>query len=103
MLASRLLSQTALADIGRRHNAGFSKIGVTKLTMFQPIIIAIDGSDLADRALETGLALAKALNAADTLVTVSEKWSMLEVAVQVRRHVGDPIEHFEVCAARICL
>jgi len=95
--------QTALAGIGKRNDAGFSKIGVTTLKMFNHIIIAIDGSDLADRALETGLALAKALNAAVTLVTVWEKWSMLEIAAEVRMHVGEQVEHFEVVAARISL
>ena len=71
--------------------------------MFKHIIIAIDGTKIADRALETGLALAKTLNAAATLVTVSEKWSMLEIAAQVRMHVDEPVEHYEELAAKIAL
>lgn len=71
--------------------------------MYKHIIIAIDGNELADRALETGLALAKTLKAAVTLVTVSEKWSMLEIAAQVRMHVDEPVEHYEELAAKISL
>jgi nucleotide-binding universal stress UspA family protein len=95
--------QTALADIGRRNDARFSQIWVTTLKIFNHIIIAIDGSAPADRALETGLALAMALNAAVKLVTVSEKWSILEIAAQVPMHVGEQVEHYEVLSARISL
>lgn len=40
--------------------------------MYQHILIATDGSDLATKGLEQGLALAKALNAKVTVLTVSE-------------------------------
>jgi nucleotide-binding universal stress UspA family protein len=43
--------------------------------MYRHILIAIDGSDLADKALTQGLALAKALAAQVTIVTVTEPWA----------------------------
>jgi len=44
--------------------------------MYKNILIATDGSELADKAVLHGLALAKALNAKVTLLTVSEPmWS----------------------------
>lgn len=44
--------------------------------MYKRILIAIDGSELANRGLGQGLALAKATGAAIDLVTVSEPWAM---------------------------
>lgn len=43
--------------------------------MYKHILIAIDGSDLAAKALSQGLALAKALAAPVTIVTVTEPWA----------------------------
>lgn len=43
--------------------------------MYNHILIAIDGSDLAANALSHGLALAKALAAQVTIVTVTEPWA----------------------------
>ena len=42
--------------------------------MYKHILIATDGSELAQKAETTGLALAKALNAKVTAVTVTETW-----------------------------
>ncbi|HRN61356.1 MAG TPA: universal stress protein [Luteimonas sp.] len=42
--------------------------------MYKHILIATDGSELADKGLDAGLALAAALHASVTLVTVSEPW-----------------------------
>ncbi len=42
--------------------------------MYKHLLIAIDGSDLAQMALHQGIALAKALDAEVTIVTVSEPW-----------------------------
>lgn len=42
--------------------------------MYQHILIAIDGSELAQKALDQGIALAQALDARVTIVTVSEPW-----------------------------
>jgi len=42
--------------------------------MFQHILIATDGSELAGKALAQGLSLARALGAQITVVTVTEPW-----------------------------
>ncbi|MFT4247264.1 MAG: universal stress protein [Pseudomonas sp.] len=44
--------------------------------MYKRILIAIDGSELANRGLRQGLALASATGAVIDLVTVSEPWAM---------------------------
>ena len=41
--------------------------------MYKHLLIATDGSDLALKAVEQGLALAKALNATATVVTAMNK------------------------------
>lgn len=43
--------------------------------MYQHILIATDGSELAEKAVSAGLNLAKALNARVLAVTVSEAWA----------------------------
>lgn len=43
--------------------------------MYRSILIATDGSALADKAVTTGLALAKGLRAKATVVTVSPAWA----------------------------
>ena len=48
--------------------------------MYKHILIATDGSELATKALEHGLALAKRDNAHVTVVTVTEPWAPLEMA-----------------------
>jgi nucleotide-binding universal stress UspA family protein len=67
--------------------------------MYQHILIATDGSELATKALEHGLALAKRDKARVTVVTVTEPWSALEVAHEARLRRPDPIGHFEELAA----
>jgi nucleotide-binding universal stress UspA family protein len=47
--------------------------------MYKHILIATDGSELAQKAIHHGLALAKALNAKATIVTVTEPWDMLVI------------------------
>ena len=42
--------------------------------MFKHILIATDGSELAQKAVEQGLELAKAIGAKATAVTVTEPW-----------------------------
>ncbi len=42
--------------------------------MYKHLLIATDGSDLAQRAVDQGLALAKTLNAKATVVFVTESW-----------------------------
>ena len=43
--------------------------------MYKRILIAVDGSELSERGLRQGLALAAALGAAVDIVTVSEPWA----------------------------
>jgi nucleotide-binding universal stress UspA family protein len=66
--------------------------------MYQKIVIATDGTKLADKAVQHGLALAKSMNAAVTLVTVSEMWSAIEMA---QESVSEPraVAHYEALAA----
>ena len=42
--------------------------------MYSRILVATDGSELADKGVKAGLALAKALQASVVLVTASEPW-----------------------------
>ena len=50
--------------------------------MFKHLLIATDGSDLSQKAVEQGLALAKALGAKVTAVTVTEPFGV-SVPVEV--------------------
>jgi nucleotide-binding universal stress UspA family protein len=64
--------------------------------MYQHILIATDGSELADRAVSAGLELAKALRAKVTAVTATEPWSSMvtgDVALSF------PIHDYEKAAA----
>ena len=64
--------------------------------MYQHILIATDGSELAGRAVSAGLELAKALRAKVTAVTATEPWSSMvtgEVALSF------PIQDYEKAAA----
>ena len=59
------------------------------------MLIATDGSDLAKKAVEQGLGLAKVLNAKTTIVNVTEPWMVSapdEVAAQF------PVEEYENAA-----
>lgn len=65
--------------------------------MYKHLLIATDGSDLAKKAVEQGLALAKALNAKATAVTVTELWVAV---VSGEMAFGFPIEEYDKsCAA----
>ena len=59
--------------------------------MYKNVLIATDGSDFARRA-EHGLALAKALNARATAVTVTEPW--VEV-LSGEAALAFPVEEYE--------
>ena len=56
--------------------------------MYRHILIATDGSSLATRAAKHGLALAKALGAQVTAVTVTGLWSASEMAARAARGTG---------------
>ena len=67
--------------------------------MYKHILIATDGSELATKALESGLALAQCFGARVTIVTVTEQWSAFDMAQEAREHRPDPIGQFEAIAA----
>jgi len=67
--------------------------------MYKHILIATDGSELAGRALAHGLALAKAVKAPVTLVTVTQPWSAFDMAHKAREGQRDPLHRFEEIAA----
>ena len=64
--------------------------------MYAHILIATDGSDLANRAVGQGLALAKALGSKVTAITVTEPWT---AAVSGEWAVAFPVEEYEKAAA----
>ena len=63
--------------------------------MFKHILIATDGSELADKAILQGFALAKALNAKATAVTVTQPWDALSMAANAERQMRNPIADYE--------
>ncbi len=67
--------------------------------MYKHILIATDGSELATKALDHGLALAKRDNARVSIVTVTEPWSALDMAQRAREGRTDPVSQFEAIAA----
>jgi nucleotide-binding universal stress UspA family protein len=60
--------------------------------MYKHILIATDGSELAGKAVATGLALAKQLKAKVTAVTVTEPWTAL---VTGEMAIGFPYQEYE--------
>ncbi len=64
--------------------------------MYKHILIASDGSELAARAVDQGLTLAKLLGAKVTAVTVTEPWT---AAVSGEWAVAFPVEEYEKAAA----
>lgn len=66
--------------------------------MYKHILIATDGSKIAQAAVEHGLALAKSLGAKVTLLTVTEGWSVLKMAQKAEAGVRDPIDDFRKLA-----
>jgi nucleotide-binding universal stress UspA family protein len=67
--------------------------------MYKHVLIATDGSDLAQKAEATGLALAKALGAQVTAVTVTEPWDPLSMGEVVERSIPNPVADFDESVA----
>jgi nucleotide-binding universal stress UspA family protein len=63
--------------------------------MFKHILIATDGSELAEKAVAHGIALARHLNAKATAVTVTEPWDALSMAALAERNVRNPVADYE--------
>ncbi len=68
--------------------------------MLTHMLIATDGSELADKAVNEGLALAAKTGARVTAVTVSEDWSVLDMTDRARAGSTNPIGEFEKLAER---
>jgi nucleotide-binding universal stress UspA family protein len=66
--------------------------------MYKKILIATDGSELANRAVAHGLKLAKELKVPVIVVTVTQLWSAMDIAHEARLGRANPIEHFEELA-----
>ena len=64
--------------------------------MYKHLLIATDGSELAQIAVVQGFALAKAVNAKVTIVTVSEPWTL---AAPAEVAIVYPVEDYERAAA----
>lgn len=69
--------------------------------MYKHILIATDGSELANVGLVHGLALAKEKKAKVTVVTITPMWSAIEMArlTEQQQHKFEAIQHFEDIAA----
>jgi nucleotide-binding universal stress UspA family protein len=65
--------------------------------MYKHVLIATDGSELAEKAVEAGLALAKGLGAKATAITVSEPWA---AARTCHGSVAVPFDAYENAAAQ---
>lgn len=67
--------------------------------MYKQILIGTDGSELGDKALTHGLTLAKAVGAKVTIVTATEPWSALDIAIEARKKDPNPLQQFEAMQA----
>jgi nucleotide-binding universal stress UspA family protein len=65
--------------------------------MYKHILIATDGSELAQKAALQGLELAKALGAKVTAVTVTAAWPVAEVGGMM---VSSPLAEYEAAVAQ---
>lgn len=63
--------------------------------MYQRILIATDGSELAEKGVSAGLELAKVLGAHVTIVTVTQPWT---IAVPGEMAVAFPVKEYEDAA-----
>jgi nucleotide-binding universal stress UspA family protein len=68
--------------------------------MYQKILIATDGSELAGKAVDHGIKLAKTVGASLIFVTVTEIWSAIDLAAESERGAPHPMETYEAMAAR---
>jgi len=66
--------------------------------MYRKILVATDGSDLAGKAVDHGIGLAKATGAAVVFVTVTGMWSAFEIAAESEQGVKHPMETYEAMA-----
>lgn len=67
--------------------------------MYKHILIATDGSDLAQKAEAAGLTLAKSLGAQASAVTVTEPWDALSMAALAERGISNPVADYDQAVA----
>jgi len=67
--------------------------------MYNKILIATDGSNLAKKAVDHGVMVARATGASVVFVTVTERWSAIEMGTETPRGATNPIDKFEAIAA----
>ena len=67
--------------------------------MYHRILIATDGSELAGKAVDHGISLAKVHQVPVVVVTVTEAWSSLDLARAARHGNQNPINQYEQMAA----
>ena len=68
--------------------------------MYRNILIASDGSDLAGKAVDHGVMLAKGMGASVVFVTVTENWSAIEMGAESSQAFSNPVEKYEEMAAK---
>lgn len=68
--------------------------------MYKRILIATDGSDLAQKAVTHGLALAKCVGAEALFLTATKMWSALEMTEDAQHGKPQPIEEYEGKSAK---
>jgi nucleotide-binding universal stress UspA family protein len=66
--------------------------------MYKHILIATDGSQLAQKAVTHGLALAKSVGAQVTVVTATMMWSAVDMAGHARQGEQHPTQNYETKA-----
>lgn len=67
--------------------------------MYQHVLIATDGSQTSDKAVDHGLRLAKALGAKVTALTTTEQWSAYAIAAEIEAGASGAIGDYEDAAA----
>ncbi len=63
--------------------------------MYKHILVATDGSELATKAVEHAMSLAKLAQAPVVVATVTEAWSSLDLARAARHGNQNPITQYE--------
>lgn len=66
--------------------------------MYKKILVATDGSELAEAAVDHGIGLAKAVGAKLVFVTVTEMWSALGIASEIERGKLKAVDAYEEAA-----
>jgi nucleotide-binding universal stress UspA family protein len=66
--------------------------------MYKRILIATDGSELASKAVQHGIGLAKLDKAPVSMVTVTDMWTPFEMAHDYDRGTTNPITAYETLA-----